>query len=82
MSEFVRGSEAYNTRWMNWCVENKEKVDFFIDMFPSIILANDIDWITNITNPDYVNGDDLNYYDDLIYTMIIALRFPQWKEVL
>jgi|GEM_PF-5267585 hypothetical protein len=71
MSQCENCSDSFNEQWLEWTDKN-DHLTSLIDAFPSIMEANEVD----------ETSLDIDEYYDLVDTMILALRLPEWSKIL
>lgn len=75
--------EKYNQKWLDWNDQNNERIDYLISIFPLIMKANQMEWLSDNNWPYNEDDGELDEFFDLINGAIIAaIRFPEWKKVL
>lgn len=72
MSQYDNYPDLFNEQWLEWVDQHRERIESLMDSFPSIMQANEVDG-TSL---------DIDEYYDLVDTMILALRLPEWFEIL
>lgn len=72
MSQCENCPHSFNEQWLKWLDKNDHHITSLIDAFPSIMQANEVDEASL----------DIDEYYDLVDTMIIALRLPEWSKIL
>lgn len=72
MSQCENCPDSFNKQWLEWIDQNRDRIDPLLDSFPSIMQANEV----NETSLD------IDEYYDLVDTMILALRLPEWLKIL
>lgn len=65
-------SNSRNEQWLKWIEQNELKIDRLIKSFPAIMEATEVE----------ETSLDIDEYYDLVDTMIIALRLPEWSKIL
>lgn len=61
-----------NKSWLKWIEQNKAQIEYLADVFPDIMEATEVE----------ETSLDIDEYCDLIDSMIISFRFPEWKKIL
>ena len=71
---------SYNEEWLAWNKKNEQCIAALLDAFPTIIETNDAD--QTLERESDLDYDDQDNFWDLIDTMILALRRPEWRRII
>lgn len=71
---------SYNEEWLAWNKKNEQCIATLLDAFPAIIETNDAD--QTLERESDLDYDDQDNFWDLIDTMILVLRRPEWRQII
>lgn len=71
---------SYNEEWLAWNKKNEQCIAALLDAFPAIIETNDAD--QTLERESDLDYDDQDNFWDLIDTMILVLRRPEWRQII